>query len=118
MSAAPVLPAGRDYGTLYRSFRWQIPERYNIGAEVCDRWAESDPARTAILNVRGDGKVEEVSYGALREASNRLANALAAHGIQRGDRIALLLPQDPAEAVCHIAIYKRGVIAVPLAVVF
>ena len=68
--------------------------------------------------MRGDGKVEEVSYGASREASNRLANALAAHGIQRGDRIALLLPQGPAVAVCHIAIYKLGAIALPLAMLF
>jgi acetyl-CoA synthetase len=118
MYAIPVLPAARDYGALYRSFRWQIPARYNIGVDVCDRWAESDPARTAILNVRGDGKVEEVSYGVLREASNRLANALAAHGIKKGDRVALLLPQGPAVAVCHVAIYKLGAIALPLAMLF
>src|SRR5262245_13533957 len=118
MYATPVLPAARDYGALYRSFRWQIPARYNIGVDVCDRWAQSDPARTAILNVHGDGKVEEVSYGALREASNRLANALAAHGIKKGDRVALLLPQGPAVAVCHVAIYKLGAIALPLAMLF
>src|SRR5262249_25520899 len=117
MYASHVLPAARDYGALYRSFRWQIPARYNIGVDVCDRWAEIDPARTAISNL-GDGAVEEVSSGALREASNRLANALAARGIGRGDRIALLLPQGPAVAVSHIAIYKLGAIALPLAMLF
>src|SRR5258708_26948622 len=96
MYASHVLPAARDYGALYRSFRWQIPARYNIGVDVCDRWAEIDPARTAIFNLGADGAVEEVRYGALREASNRLANALAARGIGRGDRIALLLAQGPA----------------------
>ena len=74
MYASHVLPAVRDYGALYRSFRWQIPARYNIGVDVCDRWAEIDPARTAIFNLGADGAVEEVRYGALREASNRLAN--------------------------------------------
>jgi acetyl-CoA synthetase len=118
MYASHVLPAARDYGALYRSFRWQIPARYNIGVDVCDRWAEIDPARTAIFNLRADGAVEEVSYGALREASNRLANALAARGIGRGDRIALLLPQGPAVAASHIAIYKLGAIALPLAMLF
>jgi len=118
MYASHVLPAARDYGALYRSFRWQIPARYNIGVDVCDRWAEIDPARTAIFNLGADGAVEEVSYGALREASNRLANALAARGIGRGDRIALLLPQGPAVAVSHIAIYKLGAIALPLAMLF
>jgi acetyl-CoA synthetase len=118
MYASHVLPAARDYGALYRSFRWQIPARYNIGVDVCDRWAEIDPARVAIFNLGADGAVEEVSYGALREASNRLANALAARGIGRGDRIALLLAQGPAVAVSHIAIYKLGAIALPLAMLF
>ena len=118
MYASHVLPAARDYGTLYQSFRWQIPARYNIGVDVCDRWAEIDPARTAIFNLGAEGAVEQVSYGALREASNRLANALAARGIGRGDRIALLLAQGPAVAVSHVAIYKLGAIALPLAMLF
>jgi acetyl-CoA synthetase len=118
MYASHVLPAARDYGTLYQSFRWQIPARYNIGVDVCDRWAEIDPSRTAIFNLGAEGTVEQVSYGALREASNRLANALAARGIGRGDRIALLLAQGPAVAVSHIAIYKLGAVALPLAMLF
>jgi acetyl-CoA synthetase len=118
MYASHVLPAARDYGALYRSFRWQIPARYNIGVDVCDRWAEIDPSRTAIFNLGAEGAVEQVSYGALREASNRLANALAARGIGRGDRIALLLAQGPAVAVSHVAIYKLGAIALPLAMLF
>jgi acetyl-CoA synthetase len=118
MYASHVLPAARDYDAVYRSFRWQIPARYNIGVDVCDRWAAIDPGRTAIFNLGAAGVVEEVSYGALREASNRLANALAARGIGRGDRIALLLAQGPAVAVSHIAIYKLGAIALPLAMLF
>src|SRR5262249_52300071 len=95
MYASHVLPAARDYGALYRSFRWQIPARYHIGVAVCDRWAEIARARSAVFTLGPAGAVEEVSSGALREASNRLANALAARGIGRGDRIALLLPQGP-----------------------
>ena len=118
MYAAHALPAARDYDALYRSFRWQVPAQYNIGLDVCDRWAASEPGRTAILNLRADGTVEEVSYGRLRETSNRLANALAARGIARGDRVAILLPQSPAVAASHIAIYKLGAIALPLATLF
>src|SRR5260370_6280865 len=118
MYAAHVLPAAREYGALYRSFRWQIPAFYNIGVDVCDRWAGIDPTRTAIFNLRADGTVEEVSYGALRDTSNRLANALAACGIAKGDRVAILLPQGPAVAASHIAIYQLGAIALPLAMLF
>src|SRR5262245_46015112 len=80
MYSPHVLPAARDYDALYRSFRWQVPAQYNIGVDVCDRWAQSEPRRTAILNVTSAGTVEEISYGDLHETSNRLANVLRARG--------------------------------------
>jgi acetyl-CoA synthetase len=113
-----VLPDSRDYDELRRNFRWQVPARFNIGVDVCDRWAARDPGRLAILHVRPDGRAEEVSYGALRDTSNRLANALRAQGIARGDRVAILLPQTPEVAAAHIAIYKLAAIALPLAILF
>ncbi len=113
-----MLPTIRDYDELYRQFRWQVPARYNIGADVCDRWAASDPRRLAILHVTPDGAEEAISYGWLRETSNRLANVLRAHGVARGDRVAILLPQAPEVAAAHIAIYKLAAIALPLAVLF
>ena len=118
MYAPHVLPAASDYDALYRAFRWQVPAHYNIGVDVCDRWAASEPGRIAIFHVGANGAVQEISYGALRGSSNRLANALAAHGIRRGDRVAILLPQAPAVAASHIAIYKLGAIALPLAILF
>jgi acetyl-CoA synthetase len=118
MFAPHVLPAARDYDALYRSFRWQVPAHYNIGVDVCDRWAAAEPGRTAIFHLRSDDRVEEISYAMLRDNANRLANVLAAGGILRGDRIAILLPQSPAVAVSHIAIYKLGAIALPLAMLF
>ena len=118
MYAPHVLPTAREYDALYRAFRWQVPAQYNIGADVCDRWAQSEPGRTAIFDVHADGGVDEVSYGALRDASNRLANLLATRGIARGDRVAILLPQGAAVALSHIAIYKLGAIALPLTKLF
>ena len=42
-----MLPKIHDYDKLYRRFRWPKPARYNIGVDVCDRWAarRSRPAR-------------------------------------------------------------------------
>ena len=74
--------------------------------------------RLAILHVRPDGRADEVSYGWLRETSNRLANVLRAHGVQRGDRVAILLPQMPEVAAIHVALYKLGAVALPLATLF
>jgi acetyl-CoA synthetase len=113
----PVLPRAKDYDSLYRQFRWPVPARYNIAVDVCDRWAEKEPDRLAILHARPDGD-ERITYGWLREASNRLANVLRANGIARGDRVAILLPQSPEVAAIHVAIYKLGAVALPLAVLF
>jgi len=107
-----------DYDTLYRQFRWNIPARYNIGADICDRWAVQDPGRLAILNVRGDGRDDAITYGWLRDTSNRLANVLRAHGVARGDRVAIFLPQAPEVAAAHIAIYKLAAITLPIAILF
>jgi acetyl-CoA synthetase len=116
--AKPILPAARTYDALYRDFRWSIPRVFNIGAAVCDAWAEREPRRTAIVHQSPDGTINDISYGWLRETSNRLANTLQAHGIARGDRVAILLPQAPEVAAIHIAVYKIGAIALPLAVLF
>ena len=113
-----MLPHIYDYEKLYREFNWSIPERYNIGVDVCDRWADREPGRLALIDVRPDGGVEKISFEALRQQSNRLANALRAHGVRRGDRVAILLPQTPEALIAHIAIYKLAAIALPLALLF
>jgi acetyl-CoA synthetase len=119
MDFAPtVLPKARDYDTLYRDFRWHVPPAFNIGVAVCDVWAERDPRRTAIVHYTQDGRSEDVSYGWLRETSNRLANTLRAHGVGLGDRVAILLPQSPEVAAIHVAVYKLGAVALPLATLF
>lgn len=113
-----MLPDLRDYDRLRAEFHWRIPQRYNIAADVCDRWAELEPARTAIIEVAPDWSATSVSFGALRAQSNRLAHALRARGLQAGDRVAILLPQGRAVLVSHLAAYKLGAIAVPLAALF
>ena len=112
-----MLPDIRDYRKLRAAFRWQIPARYNIGVDACDKWAAREPDRVALI-VREATGLAPVTYGHLREQSNRLANVLKAHGVKRGDRVAIILPQTPETAISHLAIYKLGAIAVPLAALF
>lgn len=106
------------YDTLYRDFRWNIPQSFNIGTAVSDRWAAVDPDRAALLGYRAEGDAEKLSFGELASRSNAFANALRARGVRRGDRVALFLPQCFETAIAHVAIYKLGAIAVPLALLF
>ena len=50
--------------------------------------------------------------------TNRLCNVLVAHGLQRGDRLAVLLPQAPETAIAHVAGFKAGLITIPLFALF
>lgn len=107
-----------SYDALYRDFRWAIPERFNIGVAVSDSWAAWKPDRIALLEYLEDGEPRSLSYGELEAQSNAFANGLASRGVVSGNRVALLLPQGFETVVAHIAIYKLGAIAVPLALLF
>ena len=113
-----MLPNADSYSALANEFRWQVPQRYNIGVDVCDRWAALEPDRVALTFVGPDNRPRDYSYGELRDWSNRLANLYRELGVARGDRVAVLVPQAPETAVAHIAAYKLGAIAVPLFALF
>ena len=106
------------YRALYDDFRWQVPARFNIGVAVSDAWATREPDRVALLDYQPDGTSGHLTYGALARRSNALANGLRAAGIGRGDRVAMLMPQCFETAIAHVATYKLGAIAVPLALLF
>jgi acetyl-CoA synthetase len=113
VSAAATLPASAGYADLVARFRWSIPARFNIAAACCDRWADGS-GRLALIREGADGKVDHITFDALRSASARFGAVLRARGIGRGDRVAVLLPQGPEAALAHLAIYRIGAIAVPL----
>jgi acetyl-CoA synthetase len=113
-----MLPLNVGYDDLYRNFRWNIPEFYNIGIDVCDKWALVKPTADALFYLDSAGAQMSVTFAELRDLSNKLANVLRHAGVGRGDRVGILLPQAPETAYAHIAIYKLGAIAVPLFTLF
>ena len=112
-----MLDKNRTYDEVYGGFRWRVPEYYNIGVDICDKWAE-ERYRLALIYEDEEGKAEKFTFWDIQRLSNRLANALRAYGIERGDRVGILLPQCPETALSHIAIYKIGGIAIPLFTLF
>src|SRR5205085_6069772 len=75
--------------------RWEVPDRYNIASDVCDRHPRD---KLAMIHEDFHGNVQEVSWGQLQDDASRFANVLAAHGVRRGDRVAMLLPATPQTA--------------------
>lgn len=113
-----MLVPATNYRDLRAGFSWQIPAHYNMGVDVCDKWADVDPGRLALVHVPAAGPVQEYSFGRLKASSNRLANVLENLGVSRGDRVAILLPQCPETAYGHIAVHKLGAISLPLFTLF
>lgn len=112
-----MLGKGESYAAVTGGFRWQVPELYNIGVDVCDRHAD-DEDRLALVFQAESGGPAHYTFAQLKRLSNQLANALAALGVSRGDRVGILLPQCPEAAITHVATYKLGGIAVPLFTLF
>ncbi len=112
-----MLKPGKNYKELFESFQWQVPEFYNIGVDICDKWAD-EPDRTALIYEDHEGRISEYKFAQLKRLSNQLANGLMVHGIQKGDRIGIFLGQCPETAITHIAAYKIGAVAIPLFTLF
>ena len=112
-----MLKSGETYEEVYGSFRWEIPELYNMGVDICDKWAHQR-YRLALIYENEKGQLEQYTFWDLKRLSNRLANGLRAHGLSQGDRMGIMLPQSPEAGISHIAIYKIGAIAIPLFTLF
>jgi acetyl-CoA synthetase len=105
------------YDELYRGFRWHVPERYNMARACCGNWAP-DRGRFALYWEDESGAMAAYTYWDLQQAANRLSNALAALGVKRGERVAIILPQRPETAIAYIAVFQMGAIALPLSHLF
>lgn len=117
MAPSLMLSATQTYEEMSETFRWEFPETYNMGWDVCDKWADEVPNRTAIIDLT-DGARNDVSFGKLRSLSNKLANHLVSIGVKPGDRVGVFRPQSVWTAAAHIAIWKMGAISIPLFTLF
>ncbi|MBL0142073.1 MAG: AMP-binding protein [Betaproteobacteria bacterium] len=100
-----------------RAFRWQVPARCNVAESACRRWA-ADRSRFALYWEDESGARAAFTYWDLLQDANRLSNALAALGVARGERVAILLPQRPETVIAYLACFQMGAIAVPLSHLF
>ena len=118
------------YESMQQGFGWSVPAHFNI-AEVCSRrWAAQPDAaeRVAIVahqvaDKAGDGTGHAVaplrfSYAQLQQAADALSHVLVGLGVQRGDRVAIVLPQRFETAVAYMAVLQMGAVAMPLSLLF
>ena len=95
----PVQPVSRPHpdahATLHQQFRWSVPEQFNMAQVCAQRWAQnSATASSPAVIACAPGEADRVhTYAELQSQANRLSNALQLLGVQRGDRVAIVMPQ-------------------------
>jgi acetyl-CoA synthetase len=123
LGSALNMKAGIDwsassYEAVLAAHRWSIPERLNIAVAACDRHADGS-GRAALYELsEGEEAPRVTSFDELARDSGRLARSLAELGVERGDRVAVFLPQCRETALAHLATLKLGAISVPLSPLF
>jgi acetyl-CoA synthetase len=111
---------GRDnYAAMHAGFRWLVPEEFNIAEVCCARWARGDGTQRIAIHEDGTGvEVTSHTYAQLHDEANRLCNVLTGLGVQRGDRVAIVMPQRFETAVAYMAVFQMGAVAIPLSMLF
>lgn len=98
-------------------FDWDWQERFNITRAAVDRNA-ADEEKIAIYHVQKDMDVNRITYSRLTSLTNKFANMLLKLGLEKGDRVARLLPRIPEAYVSFFGTWKSGMVDVPLYTAF
>lgn len=90
------------------------PRAISIATACTDRLADG-ARRTALVHLQRNGRIERITFDALRANAARLAHVLHGRSIRRGERVGTLLPRGPEALLAPLAALRLGCIAVPLA---
>ena len=113
LAARDLLLAHRtDIDAARTAFQWPQLEHFNFALDHFDRLAVGNA--TAALRFIGPGEHDHsISFAAMSQQSNRVANHLRSLGVQRGDRVLLLLGNVPALWEAMLACCKLGAVVIP-----
>ncbi|WP_293466287.1 AMP-binding protein, partial [Polaromonas sp.] len=105
------------YTALHSGFRWQLDAYFNIAEVCCSRWARAEKGKqratkkvaikTHVVGAKGT-KGTFHTYVELQRAADALSHVLAGLGVQRGDRVAIVMPQRFETAVAYMAVFQMG----------
>jgi acetyl-CoA synthetase len=109
------MSSATSYEDAVREHRWDVPERYNICADVCDKHPRE---KLAMIYERFDGYHAEVTWGELQDLAAQAAHALSAAGVRRGDRVAVVLPPSPETAAIFFGTWKLGALLLSMSVLY
>jgi acetyl-CoA synthetase len=104
-----------SYEEAVAQHEWQVPERYNLAADVCDKHPRD---KLAMIHEDFGGTVREVTWGELQDLANQAAAVLRGAGVERGDRVAVVLPALPETAAIFFGAWKLGALLLSMSVLY
>ncbi|MDQ3858484.1 MAG: AMP-binding protein [Actinomycetota bacterium] len=104
-----------SYEQVCAAHRWDVPARYNIVSDVCDKHPRD---KLAMVWESFDGSDRELAWGELQDLANQAAHVLAQHGVERGDRVAVILPATPETAALFFGVWKLGAILLSMSLLY
>ncbi|XP_045185651.2 acetyl-coenzyme A synthetase 2-like, mitochondrial [Mercenaria mercenaria] len=101
----------KDCDLIRGHIRWFLDGQLNVAVNCVDRHAEKNPDSIALIWEKDEpGTQEYVSYRELLQLVCRMSNVLESHGVKRGDRVAIYLPQSPVAVAAMLACARIGAI--------
>ncbi len=105
-------PHMTDYEAERRSFHLDVPAQFNFAIDVMGKWAQ-DSNKLAMLWLGQNGEERHITFAQFFERSSRAANAFAALGLQKGDRVLVMLPRIPEWWESVLGLMMLGAIPIP-----
>lgn len=102
-----------SYADFMEHFHVDVPDDFNFGYDVIDAWAEAMPEKEALLWVNDQGEVQHVTYGAFKNITDQCAAFFQGIGIEKGDRVMLILKRRVEWWYSMVALHKIGAVVIP-----
>jgi len=108
-----------NYKEVYNSWKWNIPEKYNIGYDCVDKHTDTDRKnKIALYWEDSEGNTDKFTYNDMKNLTNKFGNVLRNLGFKKGDRFLIRLPNIPAFQISFLGGVKIGAVPIPSSVMF
>lgn len=106
-------PNMKNYEEVQRTYRFTVPEHFNYGFDVIDKWAADRSKLAMVWADRTGTDIRKYSFFDLQCLSNQFANVLRDRGFKKGDKLFVMVPRLPEWYAIMLGCFKLGVVPMP-----
>ena len=106
-------PEFGSYEDFLHNFRINVPENFNFAYDVLDVIAEEEPEKRALQWAHMDGRERAFTFAEIARLSKQAANLFVRLGVQKGDKVMLVLRRHYTFWIAIMALCRIGAVAVP-----